>query len=267
MLTLDVSRSMCMRDIQPNRLEVARQVAESFVQHPVIGTRIGIVAFTGFAELAQPPTADVSLLQATLDNLSTATNTAIGSGILRSLDAISEVDKRVVQSQEIAESSGGAPEHVSGLPPPQGGYLPHIIILLTDGASNAGPPPLLAAQQAAQRGIRIYTIGFGTTRNAIMDCWNTTRDVTPVNPGLESLSGGSFGSGPDEATLRQIAEMTGGKFYSATSAAELQLVFQELGNFIATSNKTIEVSVFLAAAAAILAVAAFILSLIWHPLL
>jgi Ca-activated chloride channel family protein len=266
MLTLDVSRSMCMRDIQPYRLEAARQVAASFVQHPVLGTQIGIVAFAGFAELAQKPTTNISLLQSTLRSLSTATNTAIGSGILRSLDAIAEVDQRVARSEEIAESSSDAPQDLPRLQRSEEDYMPHVIVLLTDGESNSGPHPLLAAQQAAQRGIRIYTIGFGTTRNAVMDCWNTTGEVTPRDPALETLRG-SFGSGSDEATLKQIAEMTGGKFYSATSAEELRMVFQELGGFLAMDNKTIEVSVFLTAAGAILSMAAFLLSLFRHPLL
>jgi Ca-activated chloride channel family protein len=268
MLTLDVSRSMCMRDIQPYRLDAARQVARSFVQHPVLGTQIGIVAFAGFAELAQRPTKDGSQLESALQSLSTATNTAIGSGILRSLDAIADVDQRVARSEAIAESSSDAPQDIPRLQRSEEDYMPHIIVLLTDGESNSGPHPLLAALQAAKRGIRIYTIGFGTTRNAVMDCWNTTGEVTPRNPGLESLrGGGSFGSGPDEATLKQIAEMTGGKFYSATSAEELQMVFQELGGFIAMDNKTIEVSVFPAAAGALLVMAAFILSLFRHPFL
>jgi Ca-activated chloride channel family protein len=83
----------------------------------------------------------------------------------------------------------------------------------------------------------------------------------------DPAGGGSFGNGPDEATLKQIAELTGGKFYSATSAAELQTVFQDLHNYVAMTNKTIEVSVFFAAAGAILALAALMLSMLWHPLL
>ena len=100
-LALDISRSMCMQDITPNRLEVARAAALSFVQQPVLGTQIGIVAFAGFAELAQEPTTDIDRLESTLANLTTATETAIGSAILRSLDAIAEVDPRVAPSQEI----------------------------------------------------------------------------------------------------------------------------------------------------------------------
>jgi Ca-activated chloride channel homolog len=144
--------------------------------------------------------------------------------------------------------------------------VPHIVVLLTDGASNTGPPPLRAARQAAERGVRIYSIGFGTTNAAIMDCWNRFPDSPPSNPGLESqVSGGSFGNGPDEATLKQIAEITGGEFYSATSAAELQMVFQKLHSYMAETNKTIEVSVYFATAGALLALAAFVLAALWHP--
>jgi Ca-activated chloride channel family protein len=266
-LALDISRSMCMRDILPNRFEVAKAAALSFIQQPVLGTQVGVVAFAGFAELAQKPTTDLKLLENTLTTLTTATETAIGSAILRSLDAIAEVDKRVTPSEEV-DPLFVSPESLSTSRFSQENYLPHIIVLLTDGASNSGPPPLAAAQQAAERGIRIYSIGFGTTKAAVMDCWNLYADPPPSNSAVESrVGGGSFGNGPDEATLKQIAEMTGGEFYSATSADELQIVFQELHSFVAMTNQTIEVTAYFAAIGTFLAMAAFLLSALWHPLL
>lgn len=265
MLTLDISRSMCMQDIAPNRLEVARAAALSFVQQPVMGTQVGVVAFAGFAELAQKPTANLTLLQNTITNLTTATETAIGSAILQSLDAIAEVDKRVRPSEEISEPNMSSSKQEMEVKPLKRDYVPHIIVLLTDGASNTGPSPLSAAQQAAERGVRIYSIGFGTTNAAIMDCWNRFPDDPP---GVEDhLGGGSFGNGPDEATLKQIAEMTGGKFYSATSADELQTVFQELHSFIVMTNQTIEVSFFFVVIGGIMVMAALAFSMLWHPLL
>jgi Ca-activated chloride channel family protein len=127
---------------------------------------------------------------------------------------------------------------------------------------------LLAAQQAAERGVRIYSIGFGTTKNAVMDCWNLTGDDSMGSPVYDpSSTGGSFGSGPDEATLRQIAEITGGEFYTATSAADLQLVFDKLHTYIAMTNRTIEISAYFAATGAALAIIAFFLATLWHPLL
>jgi Ca-activated chloride channel family protein len=265
MLALDISRSMCMQDITPNRLEVARAAALSFVQQPVLGTQVGVVAFAGSAELAQKPTTNLSLLQNTLTNLTTATETAIGSAILESLDTIADVDERVRPSEEIDEADLASSKQEIEVKPLRRDYVPHIIVLLTDGASNTGPAPLRAAQQAAERGVRIYSIGFGTTNAAIMDCWNRFPDDPP---GVEDpLGGGSFGNGPDEVTLKQIAEITGGKFYSATSADELQTVFQELHSFIAMTNQTIEISFFFVAIGGLMVVIALAFSMLWHPLL
>ena len=266
MLTLDVSRSMCMRDITPNRLEAARAAALSFVRQPVLGTQVGVVAFAGFAELAQEPTTDLKLLENTITTLTTATETNIGGAILRSLDAIAEVDERVAPSQEIDLASDAALEESPSPRSKEEDDIPHIIVLLTDGASNTGPPPWAAAQQAAERGVQIYSIGFGTTRAAIMDCWTRFPDDLPST--LESrVGGGSFGNGPDEATLKQIAEMTGGEFYSATSAADLYLVFEKLHSYIAMTNKSVEVSIYFAAVGTMMAMIAFILSVLWHPVL
>jgi Ca-activated chloride channel family protein len=184
------------------------------------------------------------------------------------LDAIAEVDKRVAPSDEISALATFPADHSSQPHISVKDYVPHIIVLLTDGASNTGPSPLLAAQQAADRGIRIHTIGFGTTKNSVMDCGTSLADNTYLSPGLDSYSGSaSFGTAPDEATLKQIAKMTGGEFHSATSAAELQTVFQNLGTHLAMTNQTIEVSVLFATLGTILGAAALILSFLWHPLL
>jgi Ca-activated chloride channel family protein len=226
---------------------------------------VGLVAFAGFAELAQRPTTDAEILQKAIANLATATNTAIGSGILRSLDAIAEVDERVPKSLPVAESAEYVPDPLTPLSR-RDGYAPHIIVLLTDGASNSGPSPLLAARQAAERGVRIYTIGFGTTKSAVMDCGTTLADNPYLSPGLETPGSGGFGAEPDELTLKEIASMTGGEFYSATSAAELQGVFQHLYDYVALTNQKVEVSVGFVALGVMLAIAAFILSLHWHPL-
>lgn len=269
-LALDISRSMCMQDILPNRLEVAKSAALSFIDHPVLGTQVGVVAFSGFAELALEPTTNPDLLRDTIESLTTATQTAIGSAILESLDAIAEVDPRVPASEEISVPSTGFPDkpHLPPLKPSQRDYMPHVIVLLTDGESNTGPLPLSAAQQAAERGIRIYAIGFGTSNAAIMDCWNRFPDIPPSTPAIESQLGvTNFDNGPDVATLKQIAEITGGEFYSATSAAELQTVFQKLHQYIAMTNKTVEVSVLFTALGALLMMTAVLLSFFWHPLL
>src|SRR5207244_710981 len=113
-------------------------------------------AFGGFAELVQPPTNDQNALTAAVESLQTGSRTAIGSGILKAIDAVAEVDSSVAAS----DASDGST--VPPTPVAKGAYAPEIIVVLTDGVSNTGIDPLEAAQQAADRGLRLYTIGFGT---------------------------------------------------------------------------------------------------------
>jgi Ca-activated chloride channel family protein len=157
LLAMDVSRSMCATDIPPNRLVAAEQAAESFVQRQSQNTRIGIVAFAGYAQLVQAPTNDDEVLLDVIGTLATGRRTAIGSAILESIDALAEIDPSIAKSVDPGDPSASAPPAV-----PKGAYAPAIIVLLTDGASNAGPDPIEAAKQAADRGLRIYTIGSGT---------------------------------------------------------------------------------------------------------
>jgi Ca-activated chloride channel family protein len=261
-LAMDVSLSMCSTDIAPNRLEVAKDAAMSFVRDNSSGRQVGLVAFAGFAELIQPPTTDVRDLESAISALIPARRTAIGSAILRSIDAIAEVDDRVAPS-ELRQSTSVSPA-VS-----EGEYLPHIVVLLTDGASNAGPLPLSAAEQAVERGIRVYTIGFGTTNNSSpMNCGDG--DLFGFG-GFGSPFGGGGGGGGfrreiDEDTLKQIAEMTGGEYYAATSASELLEVFHNLPTYVVATSETTEISVFFTAFAVLLTILAFLLALRWHPL-
>jgi len=267
-LAMDVSRSMCATDIPPNRLEAAKDAAQAFLQNRKSGRQIGLVAFAGFAELIQPPTTDIAALSDAVENLTTARRTAIGSAILRSIDAISEVDDRVAPSDNIATSSGTPGLSLSKQVEPS----PHIIVLLTDGASNAGPYPLTAAAQAAVRGIRVYTIGYGTINNTSpMDCGdNFSGDGFGFGGGgfqFEPQTGSrDFRLQIDEETLKQIAEITGGTYYFASSANELEEVFQNLPSFVIATRETIEIGVFFTAFAALLILLAIFLSFRWHPL-
>ena len=268
-MAIDVSRSMCSTDIPPNRLVVAQEAALSFVQNNTSGRQVGIVAFAGFAELIQPPTTDLQRLENAIGILAPARRTAIGSAILRSIDAIAEVDNRVAPS-ELSQTTDPASPSL-----PEGEYVPHIIVLLTDGASNAGPLPMIAAQQAMERGVRVYTIGFGTINNSSpMNCGDD--DPFGFGGGFGSPfagGGGNLGGGGggfrreiDEETLQQVASATGGEYYIATSAGELQDVFQSLPTYVIATRETTEISVFFTAIAVLIAILAMILSLRWHPL-
>ncbi len=261
-LAIDVSWSMCSTDIPPNRLEAAEAAALSFIQSQEPNTQIGIVAFAGFAELIQAPTTDLGALEEAVVSLTTGRRTAIGSAILRSLDAIAEIDPSVAPSVTDRSTVAGP------TPVPKGAYVPDIIVLLTDGANNEGPLPLEAAQQAVDRGVRVYTIGFGTETGHVGPlpyCGRQLPDEGFFGGGL-GFGRGWFRRGLDETTLMQIAEMTGGTYYLAESADELQTVFQNLPTYMITRRETTEISVAFTAIGAFLAALAIILSQLWHPL-
>jgi Ca-activated chloride channel family protein len=257
-LALDVSRSMLATDIQPSRLDAAAEAALSFIQSQKSSTRIGIVAFAGFAEMIQPPTTDQETLEDAIASLTTGRGTAIGSGILRSIDVIAEIDPNVAPS--VIDRSTTPPA-----PVPQGAYAPDIIVLLTDGVATTGPLPLDAAQQAADRGVRVYTIGFGTENGGDFGGGRDPFGGGGQFRGDPSYTGG-FRRGIDEETLKQVAEMTGGTYYAAASADELQSVFGELPTYLITKHEVTEISVAFTAIGVLLAALAVGLSLLWHPL-
>jgi Ca-activated chloride channel family protein len=263
-LTIDVSRSMCSTDIEPNRLIAAQAAAKSFIERQEVGTQIGLVAFAGFAEIIHPPTSDQGALRGAVESLTTGRRTAIGSGILKSIDAIAEADGSVAPSTS-DESAGVAPT-----PVPKGAFAPGIIVLLTDGASNAGPRPVEAAQQAVDRGIRVYTIGFGTPRGSnFPNCNPGLVGSEPTMSGIGGggqFGGGRFRRGIDEDTLKRVATMTDGQYYSAESADELFNAFQDLPTNLIVKHETTEISFVFAAIGALLAGLAISLSLLWHPL-
>jgi Ca-activated chloride channel family protein len=263
MLSIDVSRSMCSTDIPPNRLIAAEDAALSFIRDQPRGTQIGVVAFAGFAELVQIPTADQATLEHAITSLLTGRRTAIGSGILEAIDAIAEIDETIAPSERYGN------DVVNFEPVVAGAYAPSIVVLLTDGASNSGPEPLAAAQQAVDRGIRVYTIGFGTAQGGPMLCGGRDSVNDPFGSGFGfggGGGGGRFRRGIDEETLQQVADMTGGTYYAPESADELQAVFESLPTSLIMRHETTEISYIFAAVGALLAALAVGLSLLWNPL-
>ena len=264
-LAIDVSRSMCATDIAPNRLLAAEAAATKFIERQGPNTQIGIVAFAGFAEIVQAPTTDQEVLLDVITTLATGRRTAVGSAILKSIDAIAEVDKAVAPSQTEDSPPGTAPA-----PVPKGAYAPDIIVLLTDGASNAGPDPAEAAQQAADRGLRVYTIGFGTddpgAQNPICGQQfiggepgaGARTSAASAAAASAAAAGGGGGGGAgfrrsiDEATLNAVADATGATYYPASSADELQSVLQNLPTNLITKHEVTEVSVAFVALGALL---------------
>jgi Ca-activated chloride channel family protein len=255
-LAIDVSRSMCSTDILPSRLEAAKNAALKFVEDQDGKTQIGVVAFAGFAVLVQPPTRDQDLLVNAIKNLTTARRTAIGEGMLMSLDAISEIDDSITSPY-----SG-----IEAVPLPEGQFVPAIVVVLTDGVSTTGTNPLEAAQLSKDRGVRVYTIGFGTDHNtSAMNCGYQIQNGDQFGQSFGG-GGGGFRREIDEETLKQVADMTGGTYHLAASADELQDVFQNLPTQLMTVTETTEVSVMFVVIGAMLVVLALTLSILWHPI-
>lgn len=281
LLALDVSRSMCSTDVDPNRLVVAQHAAVDFVKNQPNGTRIGVVAFAGIAGLIVPPTTDTGRLVKAIEGLSTARGTAIGMAILASLDAIAEhnpnveptgVDLGADPTIGIDPNAGpGAPVDVDSIPEATGPFEPDTIVVLTDGANTLGVEPLVAAEQAAARHVRVYTIGFGTTEPSqpVCNIDQVGRDI-PTDAPIDV--GGPGGGGPgvrrflqiDEATLQGVAKMTGGEYFRAADAEQLDDVFQGLPQSVETQEQQEEITVWFVLVASLLATAAIGLSLAWN---
>jgi Ca-activated chloride channel family protein len=279
-LAIDVSRSMCATDVDPNRISVAQQAARDFVQNQPAGTRMGLVVFSGFAQLAVPPTTDHKALVGAIDGLTTAQGTAIGSAMLKSLDAIAEVNSDVKPVGDAAAGSLPATAPGSGTPAAPaaaagvGGFVPDIVVLLTDGANTRGIAPLDAVPFAVERRVRFYTIGFGTTRPASLVCsaqqlgGDSQRGGFGFQGGGGGFGGGGGGGGgsplrADTATLQQVAKLTGGTAYSAQDAPQLKKVFADLPKDVTVQKRRHEVAAPVLALGALLAAAAIGASIRW----
>jgi Ca-activated chloride channel family protein len=269
-LVMDVSGSMCSDDIAPNRLIAAENAAAAFIEHQGPSTQIGIVAFSGFAQIVQTPTNDTAALISALRSLTTGRRTALGSGILAAIDAIAEVDPA------IQPSTGDDRPGVEPPPVTPGAYAPDIIVALTDGASNYGPDPADAARQAATRGLRVYTIGFGTPGGGELEptCATQFRGREPGGGGNGfggggggfGGGGGGFRRGIDDQALKDVADLTGAAYYPAESADQLEGVFAGLPTNLILKHEVVELGVGFVALGLLLAGGGLLLGRAWRPL-
>ena len=256
MLALDVSGSMCSTDVKPNRITAAEQSAGAFIKSQAGGPRIGIVVFSGTAVVLVPPTSDTQELLNALGGLSTGGGTAIGEGILTSLDAIAQVDPSVAPTGANVKRNLGA------------GYADDVIVVLTDGSNNRGVDPPVAAKQAAARGVRVFTIGYGTDNPAELAC-----SATQFGGSGGGLAGGGFGGGgggganpfdADYSALTQISKTTGGTFYRAEDASQLSSALAKLPAAFTIVHKHVDIAALFAALGGLLIAAAVALSLWWN---
>jgi len=252
-LAMDVSGSMRATDVLPNRLVASQNAAKAFLGDLPRSVRVGIVAFAGTAQVVQPPTLSREDLVAAIDRFQLQRATAIGSGIVVSLAELFP-DAGI----DLAAMTYGSPRN-KGLaidserkekkpftPVAPGSYGSAAIILLTDGQRTTGVDTMEAAKLAADRGVRIYTVGVGT-----------------VDGETIGFEGWSMRVRLDEETLKAVAEKTRAEYFYAGSAADLKKVYETLSSRLTVEKKETEISGLLALAAAALALLSAGLSLLW----
>ncbi|MCX7786993.1 MAG: VWA domain-containing protein [Spirochaetes bacterium] len=252
-LALDNSGSMRAEDVKPNRLDAAKAAAKTFVEQNGGRSKIGVVGFAGTASLVQPPTKDKELIFSAINRLTYQRGTAIGSGILTSLNAILEEfgEKQIIpQPYGSAQTSPSSPSGSSPSPTPSEeeavSKLPAMIVLLSDGQSNTGPLPLEMADIAAKYGIKVYTVGLGSPEGVVLN-----------------FNSFSFRVRLDEETLKKIAEKTGGSYYKADNETNLNEIYQNLGRRLTFKPEKTEITALFAAAAGVLFLMGMGLSIYW----
>jgi Ca-activated chloride channel family protein len=284
-LALDVSGSMCATDVEPNRLGAAQAAVRKFVETQGDDTKIGLVLFSGFAQLAVAPTTNKNDLLNTLDAVTTGRGTTIGAAILKSIDAIAELDPNVAPSDpedapnpdgsslpKTPDGGNGSGATPSPTPNAGGDKAPEIVVLLTDGANTRGITPEDAAVQAAARGVRVYPIGFGTKNPTQMVCSRSQLGgMTQQRFGGRDFTGGGVMGGRnflvvDEDALKTVASTTGGEYFGATDADQLQSVLDNLPKHVTTQQQDVDISAGFIAVAAVVLLLGLGLSIRWSTL-
>jgi Ca-activated chloride channel family protein len=260
-LAMDVSRSMRVTDVEPNRISAAQAAAKSFIEELPSNVRVGIVSFAGTAAVVQTPTESKEDLIAAIDRFQLQMGTATGSGLLVSLSLLFPDDgidlESAVFGGRFARSGGGPaaidqarrtdrPAKREVAPVPPGSFTGGAVILLSDGRRTTGPDPLEAAKLAADRGVRVHTVGFGTREGGVL-----SQDEWSIYVRL------------DEETLKAVAGITHGEYFYAGTAADLKKVYQNINAKFSMERRETEIGALLSAAAALCIVAALGLTTLW----
>jgi len=256
LLAIDISRSMRVEDVKPNRMVAAQEAAKTFLAAVPRHIEVGLVTFAGSAQVAQSATFDHPSLVGAIDAIQMQYGTAIGNAIVLCLaelfpDHGIDLEEMTFgprrQARSLDEKRGAAkvpPKQITPMAP--GSYDSAAIILLSDGRRTTGVDTLQAARMAADRGVKIYVIGLGTP------------------DGHAALGEGmAIYMQLDEPTLREVAKLTGGEYHHAATAEALHSVYQHLGSRLQTAQRDTELTALLALAAAIVLVTGAGLSVWW----
>ncbi|MFM9921959.1 VWA domain-containing protein [Variovorax sp. H27-G14] len=251
-LAMDVSGSMRAADVLPNRLVAAQEAAKSFIKDLPRSVKVGIVAFAGSAQVAQLPTTNHEDLVTAIDSFQLQRATATGNAIVVSLatlfpDAGLDVEQFSAPSRQRGAAIDSSEKKLKDFTPvAPGSFTSAAIIMLTDGQRTTGVDPLDAAKAAADRGVRIYTVGVGT-----------------VDGETIGFEGWSMRVRLDEDTLKAIANKTSAEYFYAGTADDLKKVYNTLSSKLTVEKKETEISALFALGAAVLTLLSAGLSLLW----
>lgn len=238
MLTFDVSASMAADDVEPTRLDAAKLVAVTLVEHRPGSARIGVVAFGEGGLVVQPPTDDEDALLATIERLAPQSGTSLGRGIVTAMNQLAQ-DPGFGGAEEGRPLQGEDGE--AG-----GGLAPAVIVLLTDGENTDPPDPLEAAQMAIDQGVRVHTVGVGTIDGAVVE-----------------VDGFNLFTQLNQPVLEDIALLTEGTYFTVQQSDDVQSVYEELETEFIVEPREVEVTSALAGVCALLFLAGGLLSLLW----
>ena len=242
-LAFDVSGSMAATDLPQTRMEAAKAAARTFVEQQPPTVRIGVVAFSDSGLSVQVPTDDPTQVAAAIDRLGPTRGTSIAGGIQSALGAIAAADADPAAGYYTNRSPGPT---VAPTPVPVGSHADAVVILLSDGENTTSPDPLAAAKVAADRGIRIFTVGIGSVAGATID-----------------VEGFKIHSQLDEDLLRQIAATTDGTYYAARDPDQLKAIYGAIQTRLVIRPEETEITSFVAGAGLLILLIGGLASLRW----
>lgn len=240
-LAFDVSNSMLADDLEPTRIEAAREAARLFVENQPNTIQIGVIAFGNGGLVVQPPTHEQADVLAAIERLTPQGGTSLGQGIFTALNAIAG---EPIDMDALALTEGALPDDLSPLQIDD--FSSAVIMLLTDGENTSLPEPLEIAQLAAEAGVRIYPVGIGSVEGAVLeiDGFNV---VTRLN----------------EPALQEIASVTNGRYYHAADTQSLREIYQNVDLQMTIKGEMMETTSIFAAAGALFFLLGGGLSMIW----
>lgn len=240
-LAFDISASMAATDLEPTRLEAAKAAARAFVERQPPSVRIGLVAFSDTGLAVQVPTYNQDEILAAIRRLDPARGTSLGNGMLVSLSVVDAKPEETNYYSNLTPQPTPTPT-----PVPAGTYTSGVIVLLTDGENTEEPDPMEAAQIAADRGVRIYTIGIGSAAGTVLN-----------------IEGFNVFTQLNEPLLQAIAQLTNGVYFNAQSEDELLAIYDNLDREFVVRPEPMEITPIFAGVSILTLLIGGALSLFW----